>query len=124
MEVRKMLGKCIGAAGIIIALIAIYRLIGLLELRSRGVTEEVEVVRSREVKPNVYAHTLRFPDGSEREDKAGFNRPFSDGKLLTVVSDPKNRENFEFAEQLRKNIYIMGALLGMAVLFMVRGFLM
>lgn len=117
-----MLGKFIGAAGVLIALAGLVYLIRLLILKFTGVPTEVEVVLARETKPNVYTHTLRFPDGMEREDKAGFNQPFPVGMKVKVICDPKNSGKFEYEQQLGKNIIIVCALIVMAILFAFRGF--
>lgn len=109
--------------GAVIALAGLVYLLRLAVLKIKGTETEAEVVSVREKKPGDYRHTLRFSDGKntyEHEDKAGFSQPFSVGSKHRIIYDPKKPENFDFADQLKKNIIIIGVLVGMAVLFVVR----
>ncbi|WP_295074037.1 DUF3592 domain-containing protein [Ruminococcus sp.] len=109
--------------GIIIAIAGLIYLGKLLLLKKNGIETEAEVVSVREKRQNYYVHKMRYGSGDkvyEFEDKAGFSEPFKIGSKHTIIYDPKNPQNFDFAEQIKKNLIIIGALVVMAVLFVVR----
>ena len=111
--------------GIIIALAGLIYLGKLLLLKIKGVETVAEVVKVREKRKDNYVHTMRFSNEEktyEFEDKAGFSQPLSIGSKHTIIYDPKNPQNFDFADQVKKNLIIIGVLVAMAVLFSRRWF--
>lgn len=109
--------------GAVIALVGAMYLLKLALLKIKGIETVAEVISVREKKPGDYRHTLRFSDGSntyEYEDRAGFSQPFSVGSKHIIIYDPKKPESFDFADQVKRNLIIIGVLVGMAVLFVVR----
>ena len=88
-----------------------------------GIETEAEVISVREKRQNYYVHKMRYGSGDkvyEFEDKAGFSEPFKIGSKHTIIYDPKNPKNFDFAEQIKKNLIIISVLVAMALLFVVR----
>lgn len=111
--------------GIIIAIAGLIYLGKLLLLKKNGIETEAEVISVREKRQNNYIHKMRFGNGDkvyEFEDKAGFSEPFKIGSKHTIIYDPKNPKNFDFSEQLKKNLIIVGVMVALAVLFSVRWF--
>lgn len=111
--------------GTVIALVGIVYLLKLLLLKKKGIVTVGEVISVREKRPKDYVHTLRYADGEkvyEFEDKAGFSEPFSIGSKHNIIFDPRKPQNFDFEDQLKKNIMVVGVLIVMAVLFSIRWF--
>jgi hypothetical protein len=111
--------------GIIIAIAGLIYLGKLLLLKKNGIETEAEVISVREKRQNNYIHKMRFGNGDkvyEFEDKAGFSEPFKIGSKHTIIYDPKNPKNFDFSNQLKKNLIIVGVMVALAVLFSVRWF--
>ena len=111
--------------GIIIAIAGLIYLGKLLLLKKNGIETEAEVISVREKRQNNYIHKMRFGNGDkvyEFEDKAGFSEPFKIGSKHTIIYDPKSPKNFDFSNQLKKNLIIVGVMVVLAVLFSVRWF--
>ncbi|MCR4796268.1 MULTISPECIES: DUF3592 domain-containing protein [Ruminococcus] len=111
--------------GIIIAIVGLIYLGKLLLLKKNGIETEAEVISVREKRQNDYIHKMRFGNGDkvyEFEDKAGFSEPFKIGSKHTIIYDPKNPKNFDFAEQIKKNLIVVGVMVALAVLFSIRWF--
>lgn len=105
-----------GIIGIVIALFGAVYLIKLMLLKKSGVETVAEVIAVREKKKGAYVHTLRFGEW-EKDDTSGFSQPFNVGDMKEIVYNPKKPSQFEYKEELKKNIIIAAALIAMALVF-------
>lgn len=108
-----------GIIGIVIALCGAVYLVKLMLLKKSGVEIAAEVIAVKEKKKGTYIHTLRFGEW-ENDDTSGFSQPFNIGDMKEIVYNPKNPSQFEYKEELKKNIIIAGVLIGMALVFSAR----
>lgn len=115
-----MLRYVVASVGGIFALCGLGYFFSLLWLKIFGNMAEAEVVSSRKRDDGLYVHTLRFEDGSSREDKTGLSQPISSGTVKSVVQSRSNPNRFEYTEQLNKNIVISLILVIFSVLIVVR----
>ncbi len=121
-----------GIIGIIIALIALIYMIKLIALKKKGKLVLAEVVEIREKKNRKgvtvsYIHRMKFEDGGkvyEKDDRAAFNQPFSQGEKKLIRFDGKDPSKFEYDDEIKKNIIIAGVLAAVAIVFSVRWLMM
>lgn len=115
-----MLRYVVASIGGILCLCGLGYFFSVLWLEIFGIKAEAEVVSSRKRDDGLYVHTLKFSDGSEREDKTGLSQPISTGTVKSVVCSRSNPNRFEYAEQLSKNIVISLIMAVLAALIVVR----
>ena len=116
-----------GTVGLVIALCAAVYLLKLLRLKKKGLMANAEIISVREDKRNTFIHTLRF-DGItetyEKDDKSGFSQPFKVGDKRLIIYDPDDPGNFEYEDELKRNIIIVCVMIAVAVVFSVRWLVM
>ena len=109
-----------GAVGLLIALGALVYLISQLALNKNGVQTEGEIISVVEKKKGTFIHTVRYTyKGKEMtsDDRAGFSQPMSIGTKKMITVDKRKPENFEYTDELKKNITITLVMIGVAVIF-------
>ena len=115
-----MLRYIVASVGGILGLCGLVYFFSMLWLKIFGIKAEAEVVSSRKRDDGLFVHTLRFDDGSAREDKTGLSQPISAGTVKTVICSRSDPNRFEYTEQLNKNIVISLILVIFSVLIVFR----
>ena len=109
--------------GAVIAIASAVYMLRLILLKKNGMRADAEVVTVREVKKGTHIHTMRYCANGQMidaDDSAGYTQPFEIGTVKAVYYDKNKPEHFEFEEELKKNIIIMGAMAGLAVIFTIK----
>ena len=109
-----------GSIGIVIAVAATVYLIKLLALKKKGIIANAEVTAVREGRKNSYIHTLRFGNGTdtwEKDDRSGFSHPMKVGDKRLIVYNTEDPGDFEYEDELKKNIIITIVMIAIALVF-------